>query len=101
MTLEQLLALNRRTLTPPLEFALIPSIILDSQHLEQVFNHLQWHKYPATPNLYQSLPTSPGLYAFVWNTGISATVDPIGEVEFRYVLYVGKTGDDGPQTLRL
>ena len=61
-----------------------------------------WEAIKATPSAWRKIPSTPGLYMFVWqpNFTLDIVTTPGGAKTFPCVLYVGKAGGANKSTLR-
>lgn len=92
------IALNRdsKVAVPDFRFPLLPSI--DEAHCSAWGRQLTslgtaWEVRKATPELWNQIPSSAGLYMFVWKIPVGFTVDSLDKPHyFRHLLYCGQAG---------
>jgi hypothetical protein len=101
------IALHREDPSPSLPFALPIDRLMDDAYCQNIGGALaaagsDWMSKKATKELWRQLPEKPGLYMFVWTPCLSMSLErePANRHCFRWVLYIGKTGDSGAMTLR-
>jgi hypothetical protein len=101
------ISLHREDPSPWLPFVLPIDKLMDDAHCRTIGDTLaalghSWMNKKATEKLWQQLPEEPGLYMFVWAPRLTMNLEkePTKPQRFRWVLYVGKTGDKSAMTLR-
>lgn len=83
-----------------LHFAPCIERLIDDEYCLNLSNSLCleescWERHKAVAGLGPSLPNEPGLYMFVWNPKFSVRFTSEQSASFRWVLYVGKAGEEG------
>lgn len=106
-TIEALVAENRDRDSPVLDLQIPLLRLLDTHGTGHLLDKLrsvtgEWEVAMATDHLWQSLPSSPGIYMFVWRPEFRF---PMGQHDrpdsISYILYIGQSGSDaGSQTLK-
>ena len=104
--LSDVISLNRdsKLHVPEFRIPLVPS--LDAAHCSVWERHLgematRWEQRIATPDLWNQIPDTSGLYMFVWKVPVGFAVEGQGMQYFRYLLYCGQAGaEESNGTLR-
>ena len=102
-TLTQALVRNKHRDVCPISVEMFPDRLLDRDYCEELANRLtaageEWELLNAVPDAYKSIPSTPGLYMFIWRQYFPLRLEGRTEA-LRSVVYVGKAGD-GNSTLR-
>ena len=104
--LSDVISLNRdsKKHVPEFRFPLVPTLdaahcSVWERHLGEVASH--WEQRKATPELWNQIPETSGLYMFVWKVPVGFDVEGKGMQYFRCLLYCGQAGaNESSGTLR-
>lgn len=106
-TFEALVAEHRDRVSPVLELQVPLLRLLDANGLAHFTTKIQtvaagWEVAMATDHLWESLPSTPGLYMFVWRPEFRFPMSQHDRPDsLSYILYIGQTGGEGSaQTLK-
>lgn len=82
----------------PLHFAPSIELLINADHCRMINQVLcqedtRWERFKAVPELWRQLPSSGGVYAFVWKPDVCFHFASLPNTErFFWVLYVGRAG---------